>query len=186
MYFPRHSVTARLLRGRSHLYPWFLSSSPFAAEHFYLGSLWTLNHYENNSSSPPQSDLLPYFIFPAPYLLLTYLLIYSISKSCRFYLQNICHRLVIQLLTTSPKEIILFEKGLYMKIFFIIMLLRRITKLGIMKCSKQGKEETNIILNVTVIKMILCVLAWVKILLIPQCYILLIPQSLGSGIVVDF
>ena len=66
MYFPRHSVTARLLRGRSHLYPWFLSSSPFAAEHFYLGSLWTLNHYENNSSSPPQSDLLPYFIFPAP------------------------------------------------------------------------------------------------------------------------
>ena len=65
-----------------------------------------------------------------------------------------------------------------MKIFFIIMLLRRITKLGIMKCSKQGKEETNIILNVTVIKMILCVFAWVK--------ILLIPQSLGSGIVVDF
>ena len=34
--------------------------------------------------------------------------------------------------------------------------------------------------------MILCVLAWVKILLIPQYYILLIPQSLRSGIVVDF
>lgn len=49
-----------------------------------------------------------------------------------------------------------------MKIFFIIMLLIVITKLEITKCSKQGREEINIILNVTVIKMILCVLAWVK------------------------
>lgn len=49
----------------------------------------------------------------------------------------------------------MFFKALFMKIFTIVLLI----KLEITKCSKQRNEEVNIILSVTVIKMIFCVLA---------------------------
>lgn len=45
---------------------------------------------------------------------------------------------------------------------FIIVLLMIIIKLEITKCSKQGNKEVNVVFNVIVTNMKLCVLAWIK------------------------
>lgn len=91
-------------------------------------------------------------------LLTSYLLIYSIRKSCRFCLQNICHRLVIQLFFFSYSTLNYLCKGnnSFWKSFVHEDILHNnvIEKNNKIKNNEMFKREKRdkLILNVTVNK----------------------------------